>query len=228
MRAAARAALSEHGRARSQRAQLARLRRRVEAPVKTLPFLFEPELGVEARPPALAGGSADARGRRDPRGQGHLHLRRLGRGRQDDDLGGDRDRDGGARAEGLRADDRPGQAARRLARPEGARQRGEAGRPGPVRGAGGRDQGRAVGDDARRQGDLRRAGRPPGARRGVARPGPRTTASTSRSPAPWPARRSTWRWRSCSSCTARGASTCSSSTRRRPATRSTSSTRRNG
>jgi anion-transporting ArsA/GET3 family ATPase len=47
VRAAARAALSEHNRARSQRAQLARLRRRVEAPVKTLPFLFEPELGVE-------------------------------------------------------------------------------------------------------------------------------------------------------------------------------------
>lgn len=47
-RAAARAALSEHGRARSQRAQLSRLRRRVEAPVKSLPFLFEPELGVEA------------------------------------------------------------------------------------------------------------------------------------------------------------------------------------
>jgi len=47
-RAAARAALSEHSRARSQRAQLSRLRRRVEAPVKTLPFLFEPDLGVEA------------------------------------------------------------------------------------------------------------------------------------------------------------------------------------
>lgn len=47
-RAAARAALSEYGRARSQRAQLARLRRRVEAPVKTLPFLFEPDLGPEA------------------------------------------------------------------------------------------------------------------------------------------------------------------------------------
>jgi len=47
-RAAARAAASEYGRARSQRAQLARLRRRVEAPVKTLPFLFEPELGVKA------------------------------------------------------------------------------------------------------------------------------------------------------------------------------------
>jgi anion-transporting ArsA/GET3 family ATPase len=47
-RAAARAAISEHNRARSQRAQLARLRRRVQAPVKTLPFLFEPELGAEA------------------------------------------------------------------------------------------------------------------------------------------------------------------------------------
>ena len=48
VRAAARAAMSEHGRARSQRAQLSRLRRRVEAPVKTLPFLFEPDLGPEA------------------------------------------------------------------------------------------------------------------------------------------------------------------------------------
>jgi anion-transporting ArsA/GET3 family ATPase len=47
-RAAARAALSEHERARCQRAQLSRLRRRVKAPVKTLPFFFEPELGVEA------------------------------------------------------------------------------------------------------------------------------------------------------------------------------------
>jgi anion-transporting ArsA/GET3 family ATPase len=46
-RAAARAAISEHNRARSQRAQLSRLRRRVEAPVKTLPFLFEPDLGRE-------------------------------------------------------------------------------------------------------------------------------------------------------------------------------------
>jgi anion-transporting ArsA/GET3 family ATPase len=44
---ALRAATSEHRRARSQRAQLARLRRRVSTPVKTLPFIFEPELGVE-------------------------------------------------------------------------------------------------------------------------------------------------------------------------------------
>ncbi len=48
VRAAARAALSEQSRARSQRAQLSRLRRRVQAPVKSLPFLFEPELSVEA------------------------------------------------------------------------------------------------------------------------------------------------------------------------------------
>jgi anion-transporting ArsA/GET3 family ATPase len=47
VRGALRAAISEHRRARSQRAQLARLRRRVAAPVKTLPFIFEPELGVE-------------------------------------------------------------------------------------------------------------------------------------------------------------------------------------
>ena len=47
VREALRAAVSEHRRARSQRAQLARLRRRVTTPVKTLPFVFEPELGVE-------------------------------------------------------------------------------------------------------------------------------------------------------------------------------------
>jgi anion-transporting ArsA/GET3 family ATPase len=47
-RAAIRAALSEQCRARSQRAQLARLRRQVTTPVKTLPFLFEPELGASA------------------------------------------------------------------------------------------------------------------------------------------------------------------------------------
>jgi anion-transporting ArsA/GET3 family ATPase len=45
-RAAARAALSEYGRAKSQRQQLSRLKKEVSAPVKTLPFLFEPELDV--------------------------------------------------------------------------------------------------------------------------------------------------------------------------------------
>jgi anion-transporting ArsA/GET3 family ATPase len=47
-KAAARAALSEFNRAKSQRSQLNRLKRGVDAPVKTLPFLFEPELDVEA------------------------------------------------------------------------------------------------------------------------------------------------------------------------------------
>jgi len=47
VRDATRAAISEFRRARSQRAQLARLRRRTATPVKTLPFVFEPELGIE-------------------------------------------------------------------------------------------------------------------------------------------------------------------------------------
>jgi anion-transporting ArsA/GET3 family ATPase len=46
-RAALRAALSEHRRARAQRSELGRLRRAVEAPVATLPYLFEPDLGLE-------------------------------------------------------------------------------------------------------------------------------------------------------------------------------------
>jgi anion-transporting ArsA/GET3 family ATPase len=47
VREALRAAVSEHRRARSQRAQLERLRRQVSTPVKTLPFIFQPVLGVE-------------------------------------------------------------------------------------------------------------------------------------------------------------------------------------
>jgi anion-transporting ArsA/GET3 family ATPase len=45
--AALRAALSEHRRARAQRSQLRRLRSGLEAPVVTLPYLFEPDLGLE-------------------------------------------------------------------------------------------------------------------------------------------------------------------------------------
>jgi anion-transporting ArsA/GET3 family ATPase len=45
-RAAVRAALSEFRRARSQRAQLRRLKRAVSVPVKTLPFVFKPTLDV--------------------------------------------------------------------------------------------------------------------------------------------------------------------------------------
>ena len=45
--AAVRAALSEHRRAHSQRAQLQRLKRQVKGPVKALPFIFKPTLDVE-------------------------------------------------------------------------------------------------------------------------------------------------------------------------------------
>jgi anion-transporting ArsA/GET3 family ATPase len=45
-RAAVWAALSEHRRCRSQRAQLQRLKRAVSSPVKTLPFIFKPQLDV--------------------------------------------------------------------------------------------------------------------------------------------------------------------------------------
>jgi anion-transporting ArsA/GET3 family ATPase len=44
-RAAVTSALSEFRRAREQRAEIARLRRAAEAPVRTLPFLFESDLG---------------------------------------------------------------------------------------------------------------------------------------------------------------------------------------
>ena len=47
VRVACRAAVSESRRARAEREQLARLEELTEAPVTTLPFLFEPELGVD-------------------------------------------------------------------------------------------------------------------------------------------------------------------------------------
>jgi anion-transporting ArsA/GET3 family ATPase len=45
-KAAVRAALSEHRRCRSQREQLQRLKQAVASPVKTLPFIFKPQLDV--------------------------------------------------------------------------------------------------------------------------------------------------------------------------------------
>jgi hypothetical protein len=46
-RGAVEAALAEHHWARSQRLQLRRLRRKAEAKVATLPYLFEPELSPD-------------------------------------------------------------------------------------------------------------------------------------------------------------------------------------
>ena len=85
---------------------------------------------------------------------------------------------------------------------------------------------RAVGDDARHRAPRSTAScaaTPPTRRRPS---GSWPTASTATSPAPSAARRSTWRPRRCTSCTATSASTSSSSTRRRAATPSTSSRRR--
>ena len=229
-RAACRAALTEYRRAGDQRLQLARLEENCEAPVSTLPYLFEPELGARADRGAGDGAwPSDGRHRRAARGQADLRLRRLGRGRQDDHRGGDRRRDGRPGQARRGADDRPGEAARRLARAARARQHRAPGRPGAVRRRRGRDRGRrALGDDARREADLRR-GRPRArARRPRPASGSSPTASTSSSPRRSPARRSTWRWRSSTRSTPRAATTCSSSTRRRRATRSTSSTRRTG
>jgi anion-transporting ArsA/GET3 family ATPase len=45
--AAVRAALAEHERARVQRSHLRRLKREAEAPVHTLPFLFDAEIGLD-------------------------------------------------------------------------------------------------------------------------------------------------------------------------------------
>jgi anion-transporting ArsA/GET3 family ATPase len=45
--AALRAALTEHRRARAHRSQLRRLRTAVDGPVVTLPYLFEPDLGLD-------------------------------------------------------------------------------------------------------------------------------------------------------------------------------------
>jgi anion-transporting ArsA/GET3 family ATPase len=47
VRGACRAALSESRRATAQHEQLARLAELVQAPLRTLPFIFEPEVGVE-------------------------------------------------------------------------------------------------------------------------------------------------------------------------------------
>lgn len=47
VRAACRAALSQSRRAATQREQLARLEELTSAPVRTLPFIFEPQLGLE-------------------------------------------------------------------------------------------------------------------------------------------------------------------------------------
>ena len=132
-RAAVRAALSEHRRCRSQREQLQRLKQAVvlagQDPALHLQAAARRAIAGAPRRGARSDGH-DHRHRRRPR---DLHLRRLGRRGQDDHLGGAGRRAGRARTEGLRADDRPRQAAGRLAGPGGAREHAQAGRSGALR-----------------------------------------------------------------------------------------------
>ena len=98
--------------------------------------------------------------------------------------------------------------AKRLADSLGLDELGNVAGPGGHRRLGGPTIGearRALGDDARLEGDVRRADRH--ATRPTTQPrgtGSSATGSTSRSPARWPARRSTWRWRSSTSSTTEG------------------------
>ena len=132
------------------------------------------------RPPSSARGGAGGAGpcadgerrRRHPQRPQGLHLRRLRGRRQDHHLGRPRGRARLARPEGRGADDRPREAPGRLARARGARQRAAPGRSGAVRERRDRDGGRALGDDAGREGDLRRAGAQARSRRGDPRPHP--------------------------------------------------------
>ena len=120
---ASRRAARERRRAVAQREQLARLEDADRGAGGDAAVHLRARAGPGAAARARGGGRLMASRRRAARGQARLHLRGLGRRRQDDDLGGDRRGHGGARQEGRRAHDRPGEAPRRLARPAGAGQR---------------------------------------------------------------------------------------------------------
>ena len=174
-------------------------------------------------------GSRRCEARRAHRHTQRRHLLRQRRRRQDHDRGRDRARRRAPWAQRVRRDDRPRPASRRRARSRTPVRHRERDRPVALEWFEHNGAGReALRADARHEVDVRLssscATRP-------TRPKPSAswrTRSIATSPARWAARRNTWRWRSCTSCTTKAASTSSSSTRRRPATRSTSSTRRAG
>ena len=109
-RSACRAALSQSRRARAQREQLARLEETARPRSRPCPSCSPSRARGRASVDALA----DAMRGLMPGVAELLEGKRvcicagLGRGRQDDHLGGDRGRDGGAGQEGRGADDRPG------------------------------------------------------------------------------------------------------------------------
>ena len=227
-----RAALSEHARARAQRAQLAppaprhgrRCARRVAA------VRLRPELGADAlgRLARRAGARAVTH-RRAPRGQAGRHLRGLGRRRQDDDLR--RARDGPGRRAAPRVAVVTIDPAKRLANSLGLEELGNEPRlvdPSRFAGHGLEMRGElwAMMLDAKRTFDELIERLSPDER--DARRGAVATGSTRSCRARSPARRSSRRSPSSTSSTARAASTCSCSTRRPRATRWTSSTRPTG
>ena len=111
-------------------------RRRRAASRRGCPSCSSPSSGRTSSSPSRTCWRRRACERRRAAGrQARLHLRRVRRRGQDDDLGGDRHGDGGRRAQGRGGDHRPGQAAGQLARARGAGQRAAARRPGRVRGA---------------------------------------------------------------------------------------------
>ncbi len=92
------AALDEARRARAHREQLARLRELAQTDDRRAALRVQPR-ARERRPRAHRRGARRLEiSRGAARGPLDLHLRRLRRRRQDDDLGGDRSRDGGPRA----------------------------------------------------------------------------------------------------------------------------------
>ena len=205
----------------AEHAQLRRLRRGAGAPWSRCPECSS--LNWPAATTWLPGPrswSAGFRDRRLARAQGGLHLRRLGRSRQDHDLS--RDRHPGMAARGKKVAVLTIDPAKRLANSLGLRE--ELG-----------NEERLVKVDV--EGELWAMMLDSSApstswwsghalRRGARATPCSRTAIYQELPERRPARRSTWRWRSSTSSTRRAATTCWCSTRRPPATRSISWTRR--
>ena len=149
-------------------------------------------------PPVATTSAAGARHRRSCSTTRHRDHRvlRLGRRRQDHDLGRAGAARRRARPQGRRAHHRPGPPAGPVDGDRGARQHAAAGARQSTAEAGGSPRR----DDARHEAHLRRGGaraRPPPRRRSRSW----RTPSTSRCPARSRAPRSTWRWRSSGSST---------------------------
>ena len=122
-------ALAEARRAAAQREQISRLRDLAGGAVTELPFLFASRIGIGGARRAGGGGRMSESVAKLLAGALDLRLRGLRRGRQDHDRRRGRDGHGDPGQARRRADDRSGEAARRLAGSRRARQRGAPGGP---------------------------------------------------------------------------------------------------